>query len=306
MDGRSNAQDQQVRLPRLSPNAQERHASMGCRIPAVDDSASASTPRRKVMPAPSALVYKVGRARHEVTRVRRAFGLPGAALTVLWIMCRAVLVSANVAVSPLRLLRELATDVWLGVDTRRAVDSGSALKELAREGDPEGYEPVDLLWWMRLISAVPLDPTRTTFVDLGAGRGRELILAAKMGFHRVIGVELDHRLASDAERNISRWSSRRQAQRQGEEIRVIRADAADFEWPQGPLLVSLFNPFGAQTLRRVLARPSAQPRTVGEEVFLAYFNPVHRHVFEEFPSFVLHDRGVDWALYRLDCAAPPA
>ena len=251
------------------------------------------------MPALHTWAHKADRARHEVTRIRRAFGLPGAALAVVWVTHRALGHSARLAAGTLRDARERVTDAWLGVDTRGWVDSASGLRAIARGGDPKSYEPLDLLWWMRVIAAVPLDPTRSTFVDLGAGRGRVLILAARMGFRRVIGVELDLRLMSDAQRNVARWSGSRRAQRQETTISVLHADAADFEWPTGPVLVSLFNPFGAETLRQVLERPRPQDRS-GDDVFVAYFNPVHRHVFEELPGFVLHDRGVDWDLYRLD------
>jgi hypothetical protein len=68
-------------------------------------------------------------------------------------------------------------------------------------------------------------------------------------------------------------------------------------------VVSLFNPFGAERLRRVLTSLSTQPRSVGDEVYIAYFNPVQEHVFEDFPEFVRADGGVDWALYGLDTAA---
>jgi SAM-dependent methyltransferase len=218
-------------------------------------------------------------------------------------MHRTLVLSLRLVIRPFLFLLELATDAWLGVDTRARADSESAIKDLALGGDPEDYEPVNLLWWMRMFSAVPLDPTQTTFVDLGAGRGRELILAARMGFRRVIGVELDERLASDAESNIARWSSRGGANRKNQEVRVLHSDAASFTMPAGRLVVSLFNPFGAETLRRVLTSLSTQPRPVGDEVYIAYFNPVQEHVFEDFPEFVRADGGVDWALYGLVTAA---
>jgi len=41
------------------------------------------------------------------------------------------------------------------------------------------------------MATVPLEPAESTFVDLGSGRGRALFFAARTGFHRVIGVELD-------------------------------------------------------------------------------------------------------------------
>jgi SAM-dependent methyltransferase len=258
------------------------------------------------MPALAALAHKAGLARLRVARARRAFGLPGAAVAALGVIHRALVLSRRIAIRPFLALIELATDAWLGVDTRAKADSESAIKDLALGGDPEDYEPVNLLWWMRMFSAVPLDPTQTTFVDLGAGRGRALILAAKMGFRRVIGVELDERLASDAGNNISRWSRRGRGKLTEQEVSVVRTDAASFTMPLGPLVVSLFNPFGAETLRRVLTSLSSQPRPLGDEVYIAYFNPVQQHVFEEFPEFVMADSGVDWALYRLNIAARAA
>jgi hypothetical protein len=68
-------------------------------------------------------------------------------------------------------------------------------------------------------------------------------------------------------------------------------------------LVSLFNAFGAETLRRVLTSLCIQPRPVGDDVHIADFNPVQEHVFEDFPEFVRTDSGADWARYRLDAAA---
>jgi SAM-dependent methyltransferase len=257
------------------------------------------------VPTPRAWARKAGHARHEVTRMHRAFGLPGAALSIAWVGHRALGHAGRRTAGTLRAVRERATDAWLGVDTRGWVDSASGLRDVARGGDPKSYAPLDLLWWMRVLAAVPLDPAGSTFVDLGAGRGRVLVLAARMGFRRVIGVELDPRLMSDAQRNVARWSASRRGQRQGTAISVLHADAADFEWPPGPVLVSLFNPFGAETLRRVLDRHRG-PGRPGDEVFVAYFNPVHRQVFEEQPGFVLHDRGVDWDLYRLDGHPLPA
>jgi hypothetical protein len=254
----------------------------------------------------SAVSRRTARARLKVTRARRTFGLPGATVAVLGLTHRGLVILGRAALRPFASLCEFLTDAWLGVDTRARTESVSGIRALALGGDPEEYEPVNVLWWMRLMSAVPLDPAGATFVDLGAGRGRALILAARTGFSRVIGVELDGRLAADAEANVARWSSRRRDRRQGQVIRVMRLDAAGFVPPDGPLVVALFNPFGAETLRRVLAGISARNRVVDDEVYIAYFNPVQEHVFGEFPGFVEADRGVDWALYRLDTPARAA
>ncbi len=101
--------------------------------------------------------------------------------------------------------------------------------------------------WRRLKPAAPID--EFTFVDLGAGMGRALLLAAEFPFRAVVGVELNPTLARIGRRNMAMW---RKAGRARSPMRMICGDAAEFELPTGPCVVFLFNPFGAPVLRRVL------------------------------------------------------
>ena len=47
------------------------------------------------------------------------------------------------------------------------------------------------------------------------------------------------------------------------------------------------------------------PRPPAEPVFLAYLNPVHSDVAEEYPQLTLHSREKRWAVYRLSGAPTP-
>jgi SAM-dependent methyltransferase len=91
----------------------------------------------------------------------------------------------------------------------------------------------------------------TTFVDLGAGMGRAVLLASEIGFKAVLGVELHPALAAVATKNVRIW---RAAGRERGPMRIVEADAAEFTLPEGPVLVFLFNPFGAPVMRRMLRR----------------------------------------------------
>ncbi|MGD0630617.1 MAG: class I SAM-dependent methyltransferase [Terracidiphilus sp.] len=89
----------------------------------------------------------------------------------------------------------------------------------------------------------------TTFVDLGAGMGRAVLLASELGFRSVVGVELHPTLARIARKNVSLW---RAAEREQAPLRIVEGDAVEFALPARPVLVFLFNPFGAAVLRRLL------------------------------------------------------
>jgi predicted RNA methylase len=189
-------------------------------------------------------------------------------------------------------LSDLALDLRLGIRTRGLSDNEASLGSRALGRDPHAYEPVHADWWRRAMSELPPFPAEATFVDLGTGRGRPMILAARMGFRRVVGVELDPVLARTAERNVRRWSRRNPSV----EMTVVHADAATCPLPEGPLVLFLANPFGAETMRRVLDRVVARPGS--DEVVVVYFNPVHADVFADHPDLVVHARGSDWVVYR--------
>jgi SAM-dependent methyltransferase len=101
--------------------------------------------------------------------------------------------------------------------------------------------------WRRTGPATPI--SETTFVDLGAGMGRAVLLASELEFKAVVGVELHPALAAIARKNVRLW---RAAGRKCSSIRVFQADAVGFTLPDGPVLVFLFNPFAAAVLRRLL------------------------------------------------------
>lgn len=104
-----------------------------------------------------------------------------------------------------------------------------------------------LVRWRRCRPLAPIDAY--TFIDLGAGMGRALLLAAAYPFRAVVGVELHPTLARIARRNLALW---RAAGRTRVTMRMHCCDAVDFPLPPGPCLVFLFNPFAAPVLRRLL------------------------------------------------------
>ncbi len=103
-------------------------------------------------------------------------------------------------------------------------------------------------------SLAPIDAY--TFVDVGAGMGRAMLLASAYPFRAVVGVELHPTLARIGRRNLASW---RAAGRALAPMRMHCRDAADFPLPPGPCVAFLFNPFGAPVLRRLLRAWSRDP-----------------------------------------------
>jgi D-alanine-D-alanine ligase len=108
-----------------------------------------------------------------------------------------------------------------------------------------------------------------SFIDLGAGMGRGMLLAAEMPFREVIGVELNPKLSVIAEKNIAAWAGTGRAQCP---MRILTQDATEFEFPENPSVGFLFNPFGATVLRRLLKRIAIQFHDRSGELDLLYVN----------------------------------
>ena len=109
-----------------------------------------------------------------------------------------------------------------------------------------------------------------TFVDVGVGKGRAVLLAAELPFRKVIGVELSAELASIAQRNAARWT---RAKRAKAKIRVVEQDAANFRWPRTPLLVYLYNPFACTLIAQIVKKLAAVSASGSGLVDVLYVNP---------------------------------
>jgi SAM-dependent methyltransferase len=109
-----------------------------------------------------------------------------------------------------------------------------------------------------------------TFVDVGAGKGRALLLAAELPFRKIIGVELNEPLARIAQRNVTLWN---RLARPPAKIRVVHEDAAEFRWPGTPLVVYFNNPFECALVELLAARLAAAAASGPGLVDLLYVNP---------------------------------
>jgi len=127
--------------------------------------------------------------------------------------------------------------------------------------------------WADTLPAVSGRVEAYSFVDVGSGKGRAILLAAEQPFRRVVGVELNPDLASIARRNVGLSFERFKTR-----IRVVQEDAANFHWPKGPLLAYLYNPFDCSLIQQIAENLAAAAKPGRGPVDLLYVNPTCAHV----------------------------
>lgn len=138
--------------------------------------------------------------------------------------------------------REHGTDTGGRVSPRQIVFPNA---EAARSAMVYVASPAPVTSW--LLNRLDIDHREFSFVDIGAGKGRVLLVASELGFREIIGVEISQELCDTAIHNAAIYGQ------QAANIQVRCADAAATEFPAGPTVFHLYHPFDETMLDRVLA-----------------------------------------------------
>ena len=168
-----------------------------------------------------------------------------------------------------KLRQERTIDRYLGISTARKeivpkVGATGFLRRYARDYEPSPPEIVE-----EALTEVRLDDTELSFVDLGSGKGRVLCYMAGRAFKRVVGVELFQALHDVAVENISNLSS---DWVKAGQVQSVLSDVRTYSYPKGPLILYMFNPFGAPILASVLETLEA---TMPRVLYIIYYEPVY-------------------------------
>jgi SAM-dependent methyltransferase len=133
------------------------------------------------------------------------------------------------------------------------------------------YQPTEPALFHEMMASLPIDFDQFTFIDLGSGKGRTLLMASEYPFRKIVGVELIAELQHAAEENIRAYRSPTQRCVQ---IESVIADAREFEFPEEPLVLYLFNPLPERALSDVLQRLGKSLVQTPRQVWVVYHNPL--------------------------------
>jgi len=122
------------------------------------------------------------------------------------------------------------------------------------------------------LSRIPVPLSDYTFIDLGCGKGRALLVAAELPFKQIIGVEISAKLCDTARKNVS----------DDPRISIVEQDAAVFTFPDGPVVAYFYNPFLAPFLKKVLKNLELQWKNVPRDMFILSAYPAYPKLMSRF------------------------
>jgi SAM-dependent methyltransferase len=133
------------------------------------------------------------------------------------------------------------------------------------------YQPTEPTLFREMMASLPVAFDEFTFVDLGSGKGRTLLMASDYAFKKIIGIEIIPELHQIAQENLAKYKSESQ---RCFALEAICGDAAEFVFPAEPLVLYLFNPLPESGLRRVIANLAQSLIVHPRPAYVLYHNPL--------------------------------
>lgn len=174
---------------------------------------------------------------------------------------------------------DLLFDWKYGTDTMRWVEK----EDLGPESEPESfqhsycYKATRARPFRRLLKELDL-PKDSNFIDIGAGKGRALLLASHYGFRKVIGVEFSPELCAVARKNVASYARKVNLKTP---IEIVQADATKQAFGPEDGVFYLFNPFDAVLLEKFLSNIKQSLAKHPRRAWLIYGDPQHHDVIKQ-------------------------
>lgn len=172
-----------------------------------------------------------------------------------------------------------AYDRQLGVDTGGTQNLGGLTIQSPNAALGVAHIATVPAHFHRAMSLLDIAPDGITFIDLGSGKGRALLMAADYSFAAISGVEFAEELHAICRANITRFGDPR--------ITCTLGDAEVYAYPSGDLVVYMNNPFDAALMKRIACRLSNLQQEAPRAIRVVYANPTAPQAFAQAPWFTV-------------------
>jgi len=187
-------------------------------------------------------------------------------------------------------------DAAYGTDTERIREIGSLDIDSNNARYAVRYQPSPTALAKNIIQSLPIDYSQFIFLDLGAGKGRVLLIAAQFPFAAVIGVEFCKELCAIASENIRKMAP---DERKARRIECVYNDVTLYPIPEGPLVCYFYNPFNELIMSAMADKLALSLKNKPREIYIIYVHPEHRTLFDGDAYWSLVDESKLHVTYHL-------
>lgn len=174
-----------------------------------------------------------------------------------------------------------------GVDTQRDAAPVSLGGTPVDRDAQDFYEATAVRHFRHVVNRLPRPYDRWSFVDIGSGKGRVVMLAMAWPFRRVEGIEFRPDLHATAMDNLHRYKGRRASGA----VTLTCGNAVEAPLPEGDLVVYFYNALNGAMLEALLDHLERSAAASGRRLLFIYSNPVERFRVDRRPAFRLIREG---------------
>jgi SAM-dependent methyltransferase len=139
------------------------------------------------------------------------------------------------------------------------------------------YMPVNYYMLEKMLSEVNQFPNNKSFLDIGCGKGRAMVVAAHYGFNKIRGIDISKKFCEEAKENFDSVKDKFP----GVDFKVELQDAFYYKIPIDVTVIFIFNPFDevimSGVVENILISQEKNPRTI----YVVYINPLYESLFLE-------------------------
>jgi SAM-dependent methyltransferase len=167
------------------------------------------------------------------------------------------------------------------------------------------YQPTDPALFHEMLASLmqaspKIDIREFTFIDIGSGKGRVLLMAADYPFQRILGIELLPELHRVAKENLAKYKCDSQ---QCFAIDCIQGDASEFIFPAEPTVVYLFNPLPESLLAKMISNLERSLRQHPRPMFVLYHNPLLESVLMRSAAFIKRTSTNQYSTFEVEAGS---
>jgi hypothetical protein len=129
-----------------------------------------------------------------------------------------------------------------------------------------------------MLSFFEIDFSKYTFIDVGSGKGRVILMASMLPFNRIVGIEFSKSLIDIAEENLLKFPKNNQL---CDDISFHLLDAAEYSFPKEEYILFMYNPFYEPVMEKVIENITKQFSYNPIHFIVIYLNPQFAYLFDE-------------------------
>jgi len=181
---------------------------------------------------------------------------------------RSLFAKSTESIAAMQQLTDSRFDKKFGTDTSGIISIKDLMIKSKNTENAVWYEPMSEKIFHQMLKSLSINFSDYTFIDLGSGKGRVLLMATNYGFKKIIGIEFASDLNQIAKQNIEIFKNKSKC---NAFIDSICEDATEFKYPEEPLVIFFYSPFNGKVMEDVVSNISNSYSNCKRKMILIFY-----------------------------------